>query len=70
MKILFTVAPQFDRHGREHPSPVWPEGWPVPRVDDEVRLADGTSTRVHVVEWCPDGDDGSPEPFVYLVLRA
>lgn len=47
----------------------WPEGWPPPRVGDEVNVADGTVYVRHVV-WDPQGDpeDDQPEPFVYIVL--
>lgn len=69
MKVQLTVVPPNDPRGREHPLPLWPDGWPVPRLGDEVRLADGAITRVHVVEWLPHGEHGS-DPFVYVVLRA
>ena len=59
-----------------HPAPpVWPEGWPIPRQDEEVYLRDrgGPATGLFVrhVVWYPEGDPDDPddhEPFVYLVV--
>jgi len=68
VRVQCTVVPQYSAHRTEYPLPTWPEGWPPPRKGDEVCLADGTITLVHVVEWLPHGEDGG-DPFVYVVLR-
>lgn len=53
-----------------HRTITWPEGWPVPRVDDEIRVPGMDEvTNVRVVEWLPEGDPEHPgEPFVYVVI--
>lgn len=48
--------------------PVWPDGWPPPRVGDEVALGTdpdySTVHKVEQVQWTPEGE----EPAVYVVL--
>jgi hypothetical protein len=53
-------------------APVWPEGWPIPRVGDEINNQDGDSFEVTTVAWYPHGEHGEDdlEPFVYIVLHA
>jgi hypothetical protein len=50
--------------------PTWPEGWPLPRIGDEVHLPDGSEAEVTSVTWYPNGEHGDNEPFVYVVLRS
>lgn len=45
----------------------WPEGWPIPREEQLVVLADGTNLWVRSVTWFPQGSEGG-EPVVYIVL--
>lgn len=56
-----------------HPAPEWPESWPVPRIGDEVELADGFTAKVEHVIWYPHGEFGDQDeparPFVYVVLH-
>jgi hypothetical protein len=66
------VRPDDGRPGERVPSPQWPDGWPVPRIGDDVDLGplfDGLSLKVTVVDWFPAGEDDGDEPFVYVVLR-
>jgi len=44
----------------------WPEGWPIPRVDDEINLDDHNLYVRHVI-WYPKGEEEDAEPFVYVV---
>jgi len=46
----------------------WPKGWPVPRVGECVIIGDGNEFYVRVIEWCPEGDSESSEPFVGVTL--
>ena len=52
-------------------APVWPEGWPIPRVGDEIYNRDGEAFEVTAVAWHSHGEfpEGEPEPFVYVVLH-
>lgn len=51
---------------------LWPPGWPVPRVGDDVHLPNQPALSVRTVEWLPQGDqDTEPAervPFVYVVI--
>lgn len=47
----------------------WPEGWPVPRVGDDLSLQDGTGLKIKAVDWYPMGEGDDPTPFVYVVAR-
>lgn len=49
-------------------APTWPEGWPVPRVGDEVVLKDSSTVTVRTVVWYPGGDQDAPFPHAYVVL--
>jgi hypothetical protein len=46
---------------------LWPDGWPVPRVGDDVVLHD-RNLAVRAVYWNPQGDEDDPKPFVFLAL--
>lgn len=50
------------------PDPVWPDGWPVPRVGDKVSTSD-TELTVSAVVWHPAGEEEGDDPFVYVVLH-
>lgn len=49
----------------------WPEGWPVPRIGEEIDYK-GVIFTVRTVVWYPEGDINSfsPEPYVYVVARS
>lgn len=55
--------------GQRIPGPVWPEGWPVPRVGDGVTTSDRRNLQVTAVDWFPHGEEDGDEPFVYVVLH-
>lgn len=47
----------------------WPEGWPLPHLDDPVELADGTTLYARSITWYPQGStDEGFDPCIYLVL--
>jgi hypothetical protein len=48
----------------------WPDGWPIPRVDDEVEIPNLPEVAaVRTVVWNPMGSlDEGDEPFVYIVV--
>lgn len=53
------------------PEVKWPQGWPIPRIGEEVFLPNQPSLFVRVVEWYPMGDPENDEmkiPFVYVVI--
>lgn len=69
MKVKCSLVGLVDHHMTLE----WPEGWPVPRVGDEVTLPGPDSElnlAVRAVDWYPKGDpdDGGSEPFVYVVI--
>lgn len=67
MRVSFHTDFKPDGSDRET-APVWPEGWPIPRVGDGIDNQDGVTFTVTAVDWYPHGEDGS-EPFVYVVLH-
>lgn len=70
MKVRFYVGDQYNEASQKFgPGPVWPDGWPVPRIGDEVTSVHGITLKVTAVGWFPEGEDGDDEPFVYVVLR-
>lgn len=52
---------------RFRPTLDWPESFPVPPVGAEVNV-DDTVMYVRTVVYYALGDEGTPEPFVYVVL--
>lgn len=62
MKIQFSGVGQYKDLEIE-----WPEGWPLPRIDESITLEDGDSVYVRCIDYCPTGEDGSG-PFVYIVV--
>ena len=69
MKVRFYVGDQAYPGEKFGPGPVWPDGWPVPRIGDEVTSVHGITLKVTAVDWYPEGEDGDDEPYVYVVLR-
>lgn len=48
---------------------VWPKDWPVPREGDTVDIpALPEVAQVRTVVWCPEGQEDSPKPYVYIVV--
>lgn len=68
MRVRWHVPLSYQEEAGPYIRPLWPEGWPVPRVGDGVVLADGRSLNVTAVDWMPHGEDPGDEPFVYVVL--
>lgn len=65
VKVLVSVVgQQLDK------SIEWPEGWPLPRIDEDVDIKVGDQSNVNVrsIVWFPNGDEENDEPFVYIVL--
>jgi hypothetical protein len=51
------------------PEVTWPKGWQIPRIGDSVFLRDvEVPLSVRATDWLPQGDEGSPDPFVYIVI--
>lgn len=65
MKVMVSAVGVTNR---EHPI-TWPEGWPIPRVGDDVDIpALPEVAQVRTLVWNPEGDHDDPEPFVYIVV--
>lgn len=62
MKVLINVVGWHPR-----PEVTWPEGWPVPRIGDQVQVKDKILF-VRDVCWYPLGDREDIYPFVYVVV--
>lgn len=65
VKVEFHTPYRSNGEGRQKVE--WPEGWPVPRIGDDVGTRDGGFLKVRAVVWYPHGEDGS-EPFAYVIL--
>ena len=52
-----------------HPRPdiVWPEGWPMPRIGEEVTIGEHNLFVRHV-DYYPLGDLEEKDPFIYVVI--
>lgn len=75
MRVITRLVGPAAHSGGRGISIDWPEGWAIPRLDDEVYLADGTLVYVRGVGWFPEGegqDEDDPTdvtaPFVHVVL--
>lgn len=65
MNIMLTVTGTTNRDRFV----VWPEGWPIPKVGDDVDIPDLPEVNsVRSVVWYPTGSEEQSEPFVYIVL--
>ena len=63
-KVITSIVGNFDN---KIPEIEWPEGWPIPRVGDEVYSKNNDLLFVRHVCWYPHGEFGN-EPFIYIVL--
>lgn len=66
MRIKFHTP--VDPATGKRPEVFWPNGWPVPRVGDQIDLEGQSGPHsfwVRRVIWCVDA---RPRPYVYVVL--
>lgn len=69
LKVVTTTPYHVTYENSERYEVEWPEGWPIPRENEEVQSKDGTPLFVRHVIWYPHGEFGEDsEPFVHIVL--
>lgn len=50
------------------PKMTWPKDWPLPRLRDVVILPGCPPLCVKKIEWAPQGDDTTEEPYVFIEI--